>query len=142
MYIEKIKINKFRVLEDIEVRFQVPDLTAVDEGRGNGDVVNVVAGVNGTGKTSLLDALYESIAESPTFEKNKKLGVVSVGGVDELDEGSGENWLNIYNYFNKLSVGVVSSSKVAALPCLVYIPSQLSFQYKAVQQLSNNYLPY
>lgn len=58
MYIEKIKINKFRVLEDIEVRFQGPDLSAVEEGRGNGNVVNVIAGVNGTGKTSFLESIF------------------------------------------------------------------------------------
>ena len=46
------------MLEAIEVRFQVPDLTAVEEKHGNGNVVNVVAGVNGTGKTSFLEGIF------------------------------------------------------------------------------------
>lgn len=50
MFIEKVKIKSFRVLKDIEIRFQVPE----PETREN--VVNVVAGVNGTGKSSLLQA--------------------------------------------------------------------------------------
>ncbi|OQW98113.1 MAG: hypothetical protein BWK73_53345 [Thiothrix lacustris] len=57
MYIEKIKIDKFRVLEDIEIHFQQPGGATADPETGN--VVNVVAGVNGTGKTSLLEAIYD-----------------------------------------------------------------------------------
>lgn len=51
MFIEKVKIKSFRVLKDIEIKFQVPK----PETREN--VVNVVAGVNGTGKSSILQAL-------------------------------------------------------------------------------------
>ncbi|MFY9260955.1 MAG: AAA family ATPase [Gallionella sp.] len=57
MYLEKINIKKFRVLEDIEVSFQFPSGATADATTGN--VVNVIAGVNGCGKTSLLEAIYD-----------------------------------------------------------------------------------
>ncbi|MDD4965119.1 MAG: AAA family ATPase [Gallionella sp.] len=57
MYLEKINIKKFRVLEDIEVYFQPPKGATADAKTGN--VVNVIAGVNGCGKTSLLESIGE-----------------------------------------------------------------------------------
>jgi predicted ATP-dependent endonuclease of OLD family len=57
MYIEKIKIDKFRVLEDIEIHFQPPGGATADPETGN--VINVIAGVNGTGKTSLLNIIFK-----------------------------------------------------------------------------------
>jgi predicted ATP-binding protein involved in virulence len=56
MYLEKIEIKKFRVLEDIEVRFQ--SLNSDTACLATGNIVNVIAGVNGCGKTSLLEAIY------------------------------------------------------------------------------------
>jgi AAA15 family ATPase/GTPase len=58
MYLEKINITDFRVLKDIEISFQtpVPEQTA---GIETGNVINVIAGVNGCGKTSLLDAIFK-----------------------------------------------------------------------------------
>jgi recombinational DNA repair ATPase RecF len=52
MYLEKINITEFRVLKDIEICFKtpVPEQTASAE---TGNVINVLAGVNGCGKTSL-----------------------------------------------------------------------------------------
>ena len=44
MHIEKIKLNKFRVLQDMEVKFLVPPSGANE----HGNTVNVVAGINGS----------------------------------------------------------------------------------------------
>ncbi|MEB4591851.1 hypothetical protein VSS37_12740 [Candidatus Thiothrix sp. Deng01] len=55
MYIEKIKIDKFRVLEDIEIHFQPPGGETADPETGN--VINVIAGVNGGGKTTILNLI-------------------------------------------------------------------------------------
>lgn len=60
MYLEKIKINKFRVLEDLEVKFQVPNSPTSDPNTGN--VINVIVGANGTGKSSLLEAILRGSA--------------------------------------------------------------------------------
>jgi predicted ATP-binding protein involved in virulence len=61
MYIEKIEIKKFRVLENMEgdnaLYFQPPGGLTADPETGN--VVNVIAGVNGCGKTSILDLLSD-----------------------------------------------------------------------------------
>lgn len=61
MYIEKIEIKKFRVLENMEgnnaIHFQPPGGVTADPETGN--VVNVIAGVNGCGKTSVLDLLSD-----------------------------------------------------------------------------------
>ncbi len=52
MYLSRIHIQDFRILKDIKLRFQPP----VGKSDGNnGNVVNVIAGVNGCGKTTLLD---------------------------------------------------------------------------------------
>ncbi|GEM_PF-1045286 len=62
MYLEKIEIKKFRVLENMEgnnaIHFQPPGGVTADPETGN--VVNVIAGVNGTGKTTLLECIRDT----------------------------------------------------------------------------------
>lgn len=72
MYIEKIKIDKFRVLEDIEIHFQPPGGATADPETGN--VINVIAGVNGCGKTSLLEAIYDCGAGASQGQKSALWG--------------------------------------------------------------------
>ncbi len=51
MYIESIHIKEFRIFKDLELKFQPPE---------NGEnVINVIAGVNGCGKTTLLEIFFE-----------------------------------------------------------------------------------
>lgn len=53
MHINKIKIQKYKTLENLEIPLQFP----------NGkSVVNVIAGINGSGKTSILDLIFNSFA--------------------------------------------------------------------------------
>lgn len=113
MYIEKIKINKFRVLEDIEVRFQGPDLSAVEEGRGNGNVVNVIAGVNGTGKSSLLEAIF-----------------IVANNENNLPYGTGDSldYNRTATIFNS-SVGPENGAKV------VLFPAKQSYKYEVSTDL-------
>ena len=49
MHIDKIQIKEFRVLENITINFIGPE--------NNDNSINVIAGVNGSGKTSLLEAI-------------------------------------------------------------------------------------
>nr|CAA6807252.1 MAG: Unknown protein [uncultured Thiotrichaceae bacterium] len=109
MYIKKIKINKFRVLEDIEVRFQGPDLSAVEEKRGNGNVVNVIAGVNGTGKTSFLESIFY------VFQNINGLPVINV------DRNFYDTDLTVVND----DVGLGGDGRV------VWVDSRQSFKYEA-----------
>lgn len=156
MYIEKIRINKFRVLEDIEVRFQEPDLTAVEEERGNGNVVNVIAGVNGTGKTSLLDALYMSLSKPDEFEDTFEHGTVFPSALDGY-QGKDIKQLDAINKIphminQKDTIGVKKSTRLLSVrlnldakykhlpvptsyPSVIKFPSYQNFPYKMVQQL-------
>lgn len=65
MYLEKIKINKFHVLKDVEICFQAPRSATAD--RDTGNIVNVLAGINGCGKTSLLEAIFEGFSNQNQF---------------------------------------------------------------------------
>ena len=65
MHVEKINIDKFRVLEAIEIHFQPPNSKTAHLETGN--VVNVIAGVNGCGKTSLLEALFIAVSNPVEF---------------------------------------------------------------------------
>lgn len=104
MYIEKIKIDKFRVLKDIEIHFQLPGGATADPETGN--VVNVVAGVNGCGKSTLLDLIdkirndadEKSRKINPFFPKNKSFISDDENGLCmEFEEGKlyiGDGQLN------------------------------------------------
>lgn len=104
MYIEKIKIDKFRVLKDIEIHFQPPGGATADPETGN--VVNVVAGVNGCGKSTLLDLIdkirndadEKSRKINPFFPKNKSFISDDENGLCmEFEEGKlyiGDGQLN------------------------------------------------
>ncbi len=84
MYIEKIEIKKFRVLENMEgnnaIHFQPPGGVTADPETGN--VVNVIAGVNGSGKTTLLDLI--DYAHSYAYNENNltNMGTLPVSEVE------------------------------------------------------------
>lgn len=64
-YVKKLTIDQFRVLEDFDIQFcfpNNPDNRCKQNEHGN--VVNVIAGVNGVGKTSLLEFIFQGIAKS------------------------------------------------------------------------------
>ncbi|WP_069470726.1 AAA family ATPase [Candidatus Marithrix sp. Canyon 246] len=51
MYIKSIHIKEFRIFKDLDINFQPPE---------NGEnVINVIAGVNGCGKTTLLEIFFQ-----------------------------------------------------------------------------------
>jgi predicted AAA+ superfamily ATPase len=54
MYINELHIEKYKVLEDIHINLQVP--------KDNQNALNILAGPNGCGKTSLLTLLHSSFA--------------------------------------------------------------------------------
>jgi len=67
MYINTLHIEKYKVLEKIDITFQTP--------KDNKNTINVIAGVNGSGKTSLLEWLYSylgghiQIIDNGTFKR-------------------------------------------------------------------------
>lgn len=132
MHIEKIKLNKFRVLQDMEVRFLVPPSGANE----HGNTVNVVAGINGTGKTSLLEAIYVALSNPAEFIGNKKYGDIEL--VHLKPKQTPTNWMSVYNYINNFS----KKSDSTNLPKLILLTSKLSFDYKVTPQLSIKYQPF
>mgnify|MGYP001811196805 FL=1 len=59
MYLSNIHIQDYRILKDINLHFQPP---TGKESANKGNVVNVIAGVNGCGKTTLLEAIFEALS--------------------------------------------------------------------------------
>jgi predicted ATP-binding protein involved in virulence len=131
MYLEKINISEFRVLKDIEICFKtpVPEQTASAE---TGNVINVVAGVNGCGKTSLLDVIFESF-ESPfnIMLLPKALITHSELGNDDLP--------NLFQKIEQLNQQNAGKLPPYDAPRIIYLPSQQSFSYNPISQLTINY---
>lgn len=134
MYIEKIKIDKFRVLEDIEIHFQQPGGATADPETGN--VVNVIAGINGTGKTSLLEAVFQAISNPSAFIHTDKHGTVSISDFPSV---TADNWLPLYREVERLNKENRDGILFHDVPRLIFLPSQQSFQYAAISQLENKY---
>ena len=134
MYIEKIKIDKFRVLEDIEIRFQTPNSATADPETGN--VVNVIAGVNGCGKTSLLEAMFMAFGNMGDFFHNKKHGEITIS---ELGLVQASNWTPLYNEMERLQKKNQGAVNFYDDPRVIFLPSQQIFQYASVSQLTNVY---
>lgn len=134
MYIEKINIHKFRVLEDIEIHFQPPGGATADPETGN--VVNVIAGVNGTGKTSLLEAIYEALSVPVNFMYHNKCGIVSLSGLGEINFST---WQILNNEIDRLNKENKNNPSFYDKSRLISMPSQQSFQYLPVTQMTVQY---
>ena len=133
MHIEKIKLNKFRVLQDMEVQFLVPPSGANE----HGNTVNVVAGVNGTGKTSLLEAIYQCIENPADFINKSDIGDIDISRFEVRNPNA--KGAEIYNHIQNLLKDTAASGTSVHRPCLIFLTSQLSFRYQAVSQLSVKY---
>ena len=125
MHIEKIKLNKFRVLQGMEVKFLVPPNGTKE------NTVNIVAGINGTGKTSLLEAIYEAFTSPAAFIQQKKQGEIHL---KQLKEASASQWMIVSSYINSFL-----NTEEPHPPSLILLTSKLSFNYKATPQLSTQY---
>lgn len=146
MYLEKINIKKFRVLEDIEVFFRSPSSATADAITGN--VVNVIAGVNGCGKTSLLESIFQGLSNPHEFFHIKKSGCFYINDLiprglfgdsrepDVINEGT---WSSLHEVSRSLNQEYLNSVSFEGQPRLIFLPSQQSFQYAPVQQLTFKY---
>jgi AAA15 family ATPase/GTPase len=140
MHLEKINIKNFRVLKDIEISFQTPNNVEKN------NVVNVIAGVNGCGKTSLLDAIFEAIS-SPYLMNGRPNTCHSIrlSGIEMDDINStnvdinSANWLPLDGKIKELNQKNSSSPSPYDDPRIIYLPSQQSFNYSAISQLSVKY---
>ena len=138
MYIEKIRINEFRVLEDIEVRFQKPGGETADPETGN--VVNVVAGVNGTGKTSLLTVILEVLSNAGGLVGVEKRVEVRFGGCDEVEDLSTPAHANkFFVLINKWQTESKNKTVPYKAPQSLFLSSQQNFKYNPKPQLVPSY---
>jgi len=136
MHIEKIKLNKFRVLQDMEVQFLVPPLRANE----HGNTVNVVAGINGTGKTSLLEAIYTCFNKPSEFIG--LLGNIEISGLTASDNHPTRTTSKKHfgEYLRSLNRTSPNPKSFIMAPHLLFLTSQLSFNYQAIAQLSIEHL--
>ncbi len=121
MYIESIYIKEFRILKDLQLKFQPPE---------NGkNVINVIAGVNGCGKTTLLEIFFQYFKRNLTESVQIKL----------TDILSNPAWLDIFNFLQKVNSRNENKVGIFEDPRFIFIPANLNFQYKPTPQLNTNY---
>lgn len=141
MYFKSIHIKKYRMLENLTLNFQAPRTPTEGD---NGNVVNVIAGGNGTGKTSL----FEGIKHFSTHPYTPNSSEVIDFALDEntQEEYSQENY-NFPNHKNSVfKIGQIINHGIATkgylsnnLPKLIYLSAQVDFAYKETNKLSQNY---
>jgi ABC-type cobalamin/Fe3+-siderophores transport system ATPase subunit len=64
MYIKSLNIKKYKILENIQIDFTIPD---------GENAVNIIAGVNGSGKTTLLKwilSIFDPNTSSSSYNLN------------------------------------------------------------------------
>lgn len=134
MHLKKINIKNFRVLKDIEISFQTPN----DVEKNN--VVNVIAGVNGCGKTSLLDAIFDAISNPYLMhDRPNQYHSIKLSEVDMTDINA-TNWLPLDSKIKELNKKNFNRHSPYNDPRIIYLPSQQSFNYSATSQLIIKYV--
>ena len=133
MYIKKISIKEFRVLKDIEINFQ----TDLNDDTQNGNVINVIAGVNGCGKTSLLDAIFLTIHNPFHVNRTNEFNLIELS--DDFGFISNSNWKEFSTKIGKLNEKNINNFPPYNDPQIIYIPSQQAFSYTSVSQLETKY---
>ncbi len=133
MYLSRIHIQDFRILKDIELRFQPPVGKSV---ANNGNVVNVIAGVNGCGKTTLLDAIFMAISDPYAFTSSKNSSF-EIDGTLPFDKRNYNVWARQCHQVNSENQ---NNTDYHDVPRILYLPSQQNFSYSAVAKLKLNYV--
>ena len=121
MYIKEIYISDYKILSDLKIQLQPPPQSR--------NIVNVVAGINGTGKTSLLEGITKRFAKLISSE-NIQLTLDAVTEQKFCKNGE----LQIPKLVNSFEREGSSS-----LPKVIYIASYLIDQFMPVTQLETEY---
>ena len=135
MYLEKINITEFRVLKDIEICFKtpVPEQTASEE---TGNVINVLAGVNGCGKTSLLDVIFDRLIYPPSFALTNTSVSIMLSELGCIDDNNKHIFHQKAQQLLQDNTGKLPPYDA---PRIIYLPSQQSFSYQSISQLTIGY---
>jgi predicted ATP-binding protein involved in virulence len=111
------------------------------------NVVNVIAGVNGCGKTSLLEGLFRYTAYSemqkaiiPVFEDFYNEQNTYDNELSNLKKMPEEHyWGFLYRYIDKLNSDMKNKTPVFLAPRMIFMPAQYNADYQATQQLNTTY---
>lgn len=137
MYIKEIYISEYKILNDLKIKLQPPPK--------NKNLVNVIAGINGTGKTSLLEAiaigfgstsLPENIQLILDAETKKKLRNNLKNIQLTLDAETEKKRLKNNNL---KEIAEDLEKRRGQGPKIIYIASYLIYQFKPVTQLETEY---
>ncbi|MCK5679061.1 MAG: AAA family ATPase, partial [Flavobacteriaceae bacterium] len=127
MYINSLYIEKYQILENLKMEFQIP--------KDNKNVVNIVAGVNGSGKTTLLKWILKKVSTSPS-QKNDMGTLIR----DDNVEITIPNWAQtVYHYTTQLKQENKYIDGIHSSPRIIYIPSNMTFIYQAKSLLDTSY---
>lgn len=122
MKIKKIEIKNNKILKDINIDFEK-----------NGKIIDtiVVAGSNGSGKTTFLESIWNYFLDMAYYRKNilEKMNIIFDSDFEELKKINIVNRLESLSYYKKNNINsyqeTISSFKV--LPKLIYIPTEINF---------------
>jgi len=123
MYINSLHIEKYKILEDLKMEFQIP--------KDNQNIVNVIAGVNGSGKTTILEWIVD------------RLTIDNLDGTiirDDRVKLIKNHWINNINRYNtQLAKENQYLKGFHTSPRIIYIPSNMTFNYQAKNILDRSY---
>ena len=122
MKIKKIEIKNNKILKDISVDFEK-----------NGKIIDtiVVAGSNGSGKTTFLESIWNYFLEISEYRRDilEKVDITFNDDFERLKDLNIISHLKLVDYFKKNDIKsyqeTISSFKV--LPKLIYIPTEINF---------------
>jgi len=120
--IKKIEIKNNKILKDISVDFEK-----------NGKIIDtiVVAGSNGSGKTTFLESIWNYFLEISEYRRDilEKVDITFNDDFERLKDLNIISHLKLVDYFKKNDIKsyqeTISSFKV--LPKLIYIPTEINF---------------
>jgi len=132
MYINSLHIEKYKIFENLKIKFEIP--------KNNKNIINVIAGVNGTGKTTLLELLYRG-SKISAFEDNEAFDItfnenivcseeIVVLSKEELINGKDES----FNVRESL-VDIVERGESEESSRLIFMPISSVFNYEPQREI-------
>lgn len=127
MHINHIEIEEFRVFENIGIEFKTP----VDKK----NVINVITGTNGSGKTSLLEVIKKSFIP----DKKKPKVTILVGTTRSINNLNFSNDIFFNHFLNKIARNNKFIGGQHTSARLIYSPAKLAFVYRQTTTLNTDY---
>lgn len=115
MYINSVYIEKYKVLEDLRIEFVVP--------KNNKNVVNVIAGVNGCGKSTILELISKTF--NFDFTKNFYDDIkFNIKCLDKYNLIQGSTKIEFNDEYGRVLNGEVPT------PTIIFLPMSDNFNYE------------